>query len=218
LSSDEGFFNVLYLGIFVILSPAFDPRFYHGLKPPHSEAKEWRCAVDHFQSLLHIFSARFFIVLGGEVVSHSYLVDRLLGEFAAASVVLAKAIHKSVENQSNDEIEESTPSSSFKEHLEVILQESRPHVFLYYSRCLDRGHKDFTWTGPNVQILPRSESFSSIILLTAKGEMLDLPSHRIYTEDLDPPNLQIGQIGKRGTEMDGRNLEDERAKKRLRQS
>lgn len=48
--------------------------------------------MNRFYSLMHIFSARFIILLEGELVALSYVVDRLLAEFAAAVVVLATAM------------------------------------------------------------------------------------------------------------------------------
>jgi hypothetical protein len=221
MSSEVEFFDVLYLGIFIILSPAFDRRFHHGLKPPHSLVKEVAFATAHFHSLLHFFSQRFVIVLEGEVVSHSYVVDRMLGEFAAASVVLAKGIHELDGAESDDDAHDSTCSETV-EQIEGILQKIHPDVFPYYLRCLDRGHNDFLWTGPIVQILPRSDAFSSVIPIAASGELLDLPSHQIYTEDLDPdlPILPDSgtHVGKRRNRGDSLNVEDEQRKKRSRQS
>jgi hypothetical protein len=216
------FFDVLYLGIFIILSPAFDNRFYYGLKPPPPHLKETAHAICHFQSLLHIFSNRFIIVLEGEAMSHSYVVDRLLGEFAAASVALAKATCPPYGIEDEAEGDHSIPSSTFRDRIEDILLDSHPDVIPYYLRCLDRGHKDFLWTGPNVQIFPRSDDFASLISLTTSGEFLDLPSHQIYTEDLDPtpPSQQDTPtpIGKRRTRVGSLNLGDEQVKKRIRQS
>jgi len=221
LSSEVEFFDVLYLGIFVILSPAFDGRFHNGLKPPPSLVKELAFAVRHFHSLLHFFSSRFIVALEGEVVSHTYVVDRMLAEFAAASVALAKALYELDGLESDDEVEDST-SFAVVGHIERILQESHPDIFPYYSRCLDRGHKDFLWTGPKVQILRRSDDVASIIPLFATGEMWDLPSHQIYTEDLDPdPPIRpddMVEVGKRRARGDSLNLEDQGVKKRSRKS
>jgi hypothetical protein len=222
LSSNVEFFDVLYLGIFIILSPAFDTRFYYGVKPPTPHLNETAKAVCHFHSLLHIFSQRFIIVLEGEVMSHLYVVDRMLGEFAAASVGLAMATEELHGIEEEVEDDDRIPSSTFREHIEDILLEHHPEVIQYYSRCLDRGHKDFLWNGPNVQILPRSEDFASIITLTTTGELLDLPSHQIYTEDLDPipPTLPdtVDLIGKRRVRAASLSLGDEQTKKRSRLS
>ena len=94
MSSEEGFLDIIYLGIFVILSPAFDARFYLTTKPPATLIDEVAYAVRRFHSLLHVFSIRFLVLLDGETVLHSYVVDRMLAEFAAAAVVFAKDIHK----------------------------------------------------------------------------------------------------------------------------
>ena len=45
LSSEVEFFDVLYLGVFVILSSAFDGHFYNGQKPSIHLVKEIACAV-----------------------------------------------------------------------------------------------------------------------------------------------------------------------------
>lgn len=218
LSSDVEFFDVLYLGLFVILSPAFDTRFYYGPKPLPHHLKETAHATSHFQSLLHIFSQRFIIVLEGEVVSHSYVVDRMLSEFAAASVLLAKASTDSDGIEDELEDEPRIDSSTFREHIEDLLLKFNPSLIPYYSRCLQLGHKDFLWAGPNVQILPRSDDFVLLMSLTTVGEMLDLPSYQIYTEDLDAiPTILPDFVGKRRVRDGSPNLVDERAKKRSRQ-
>ena len=216
------FFDFLYLGIFVVLSTAYDDRFYHGRKPPPRLFKEAAFAVGHFHSLLHRFSQRYVVMLEGEAVSISYVVDRMLGEFAAASVILAKAIYEFEGYDSDDEVEGRIPTAQFSENIKNILQTSHPEVFPYYSRCLYGGHKDFLWTGPVVQILPRSNAISSLITFMTKGEMLDLPSHQIYTEDVDdelpipPASDTVAQLGKR--RVDSLIVEEIPSKKRSRRS
>ena len=221
LSSEVEFFDVLYLGIFIILSPAFDGYLNEGVKSPSSLLKEASFAVSHFHSLLHVFSSRFIIVLEGEVVNHYYVLDRMLAEFAAASALLANGVYEMDGVESDDGVEDSAKSPIVL-HIEALLHKYHPGILPYYSRCLARKHKDFLWTGPNVQILPRSDDISSTIPFFGKGEMQDLPSHQIYTEDLDPdppiqPDTNI-EVGKRRVRADSLNLEDQHAKKRSRQS
>jgi hypothetical protein len=220
LSSEVEFFDVLYLGIFVILSSAFDGRFYNGQKPSIHLVKEIACAVDHFYTLLKYFSDHFAVVLGGQPVSHLYVLDRMLGEFAAASVVLAKGIEELDAKEISDEVPDRTVYPTLAGYIEAILEKSHPEVLPYYSRRLACGHKDFLWTGLDVQIIPRSDRLNSLVSLARKGEFRDLPSHPIYTEDLDPnppiiPGTNI-QVGKRGG--DSLNPDDEQAKKRSRRS
>ena len=65
LSSEVEFFDVLHLGIFVILSPAFDDQFYSAGEPPSNLSDEIAYAVIQFHRLLHIFSLHFVILLEG---------------------------------------------------------------------------------------------------------------------------------------------------------
>jgi hypothetical protein len=195
MSSEVQFLDIVYLGIFVILSPAFDSRFY-SKKGPATLTQEAAYAVRHFESLLHTFSVGFIILHDGVPVAHSYIVDRMLAEFAAASVVFAKAIPESQE----DDVQDGVSFSAFAGSIKGILQKSYPHVFSYYSRCLESGHKHFTWKGPKFMIFPRTEYILGLIDLGAKGELLDLPKHSIYSEDLDQdvtPANTIAPIGKR---------------------
>lgn len=213
MSSVAEFFDILYLGIFVILSTAFDRRFYDSINTPQTLLEEVAYAIGHFYSLLHIFSLRFIILLDGEAVAHSYVVDRMLVEFAAAAVVFAKE----VPDAEDDEAKDVVTFSTFAGRIEGILQESYPTVFSYYSHCLDCRHKDFLWSGPQVQILPRSEDILSILPLTTLGELLDLPGHQIYTIGLDDvPPIPVAQIGKRHDRGDVVDLADEQPKKRRR--
>ena len=174
MSSPTGFFDVLYLGVFIILSSALDGRFYKTTKPPFTLVEELAYAGHCFHSLLHIFSGRFIVVLEGEPIAYSYVVDRMLGEFAAAVVVFAKALDDGEVGITSSWVAE--PSK----RIEGILRVSYPQVFLYFTQCLDRGHKHFIWTGPDLQIIPCSESFNAIMPLLTMGELLDLPSHQIY--------------------------------------
>jgi hypothetical protein len=222
MSSEVELFDVLYLGVFVILSTAYDDRLYNGEKPPPLLLKEATSAAGHFYSLLHRFSQRFIIVLEGEAVSISYVVDRMLAEFAAASVVFARAISDSEGYSSDDEDENGIRRSALLGRIENILQTSHAEVFPYFTRCLDSGHKDFLWTGPDIQILPRSEAIVSVIPLITRGELLDLPSHSIYIEDIDSslPILpqDATQVRKRRCRGDGLDPEEDRGTKRSRKS
>jgi hypothetical protein len=208
---------MLYLGIFVILSQAFDLRFYPGRATLPALLDEMDHAIDNFQSLLHIFSARFIILLEGQPLAHSYIFDRLLAEFAAAAVTFAKAM-----DQPNDECFDNEFIHHFAETVEGILHECHPGVFPYYLRCLNRHHKDFLWTGPKVEIIPRSDGVDSIIPSTTMGELLDSPIHSIYVEDIDPqptsplPSKDVDQVGQRRGRRDSMEVEDDHPKKRRR--
>ena len=62
---------------------------------PHALVEEVAYDLQHFYSLLHLFSEQFIIFLAGEVVVAFYVLDQMLGEFSGASVVFAQAIFKS---------------------------------------------------------------------------------------------------------------------------
>ena len=219
LSSDEGFYDVLYLGIFVILSPAFDSRFYLGTKPPQAILDEVAYAVAHFHALLVFFSSQFIILLEEEVVTHSYFVDRLLGEFAAAAVVFSEGVKESNTLGNIDpEVNVMISMSKFADRIHGILQDSHPNVLSYYSRCLHRRHKHFLWTGPKIKILPRTDDAEDIMPFIGKGELLDHPAQSIYPINVDsplptPPTV-LPAVGKRHDREDGVDLSDEHPNKR----
>jgi hypothetical protein len=222
MSSEEGLFDILYLGVFIILSAAFDLRFYQDLKPPSALTDEISNAVAHFYSLLHTFSSRFIIVLEGEPVVITYFLDRMLAEFAAASVIFYKAVRERSGGMESSEEKGVVSSSMFIEHIEAILKQSRPTTFSYYLHCLKRSHKAFVWTGPNLQILPRSQDILSIIHLISTGELLDHPAVQIYPIVVEPtpsnsPNVEI-QAGKRRSREDSGKVLEEPLKKRNRRS
>lgn len=209
MSSQEGFFDIVYLGIFIILSPAFDPRFYLGGKPPPTLVEEVAHAVQHFHSLLHVFSDRYIILLEGDPVNPNYLVDRMLAEFAAASMVFAKAILEA-KDEMEGEVEHRINSSKFAGRIEVVIRGSYPNAHPYYSRCLNQGHSHFLWTGPDVIILPRSEALVSVMKMTSSPELLDFPPHQIYNFD---PMPQAGKFHGRGDSFD---VGDQQPKKQRR--
>lgn len=212
-----GFFDILYLGVFIILSPALDERFYRTAKPPPTLVEEVTYALRHFHSLLHIFSDRFLIVLEGEPISHAYVVDRMLGEFAAAAVVFSKAIPGLDDCNGDGNGEDEITSSCFMEHINSILHQSYPMAFPYYSRCLESGHKHFVWTGPELQIIPRSEGLDAIMPLLTLGELNDLPTHKIYDQmpKTEVPS-SIPPAEKRHGRGDSSDLASEHPKKRRR--
>jgi hypothetical protein len=118
VSSETGFFDVLYLRIFVTLSSAYDGRFYFGLKPPGLVA-EIVHAICHFRWLLHKFSLRFILLLEGEPVAHSYIVDRMIAEFAAATIVFARAVDVCDTKQGGNN--DGVKTDQLAENLEVLI-------------------------------------------------------------------------------------------------
>ena len=152
------FFDILYLGIFAILSPALDPRFYHGLKLLATLLAEIDCAIAHFHALLLNFSWNYIVILEVEPVVYTYVVNRMLAEFAAATIVFSKA----VEEADPEDAKCGMASSIVAGHIEDILQSSYPTVLQDYS--LERGHYYFIWTGPNLQTLPQLKAGAAIIV------------------------------------------------------
>ena len=123
------------------------------------------------------------------MVSHSYVVDRMVAEFAAAAVNFLRAIDETnVEDDSDskDKGKNGITTSLFMEMIEDILKESHSQIFPYYSNLLVGLHKHFIWTGPELQIIPRSPDILSILPLMTHGEKSDLPGHQIYNTNLDP--------------------------------
>ena len=150
---------------------------------------------------------RHIILLGGEPVAISYVVDRLLAEFAAAAVVFANAVGEQYEDRRIVEGEVLITAPMFAKYIEDILHGSYPKVFSYYSRCLKRCHPHFLWTGLDPQILPRTEDVESIISISTNGEMLDNPAESIYLVELEssPPSSTAAArlLGKRPVPGDG---------------
>jgi hypothetical protein len=130
MSSKTEFFDILYLGVFAILSTAFDGHFYLGQTPSTSLFAKIAHAVGHFHTLLHTFVLRFIIVLGGAPVALSYVVNRLLAEFAAASVVFSNSAEEAYGESCDDEAQSRVMPPMFRAQIEGILKESHPNVFL----------------------------------------------------------------------------------------
>ena len=153
-------------------------------------------------------------------MAHSYIFDRMLGEFAAAAVVFVKAMGE-LEDDGHVEIEDEILGSTFIEHVERILHESHPNVFPYYSHCLNLCHKYFVWTGPKVEILRRSEEIISVAPLMTIGEALDHPDHLIYSTNEEDPTAPtspttMSLLTKRHNREDSGNILEERFKKHKR--
>ena len=85
ISSPVKFFDVIYLGIFITLSHAFDPRFYGDTTPSQGLVDEIASAQSHFGSLIHVFSNHFIIILEGVNVHSSYVVNCMLSEFVLSA-------------------------------------------------------------------------------------------------------------------------------------
>jgi len=208
--------DVLYLGIFVILSPAFDSRFYPFANVNPTLKREWLNAIYEFRSLLHVFSLRFVTLLDGVPVAHSYIVERTFAEFAAAAVVLAKGIDDCNGDFEGDTkvFDDGITLWGFTSQVGLVIGSYCPRILSYYTRSLGRGHKDFVWRGPHIEIFPRSDDTVHIITGTSVGEMLDHPAHPIYSIDVDTTIAQVGQRRPRGKSVHS----DDQSKKRKLQS
>jgi hypothetical protein len=213
LSFESGFLDIVYLGIFVILSPAFDRRFYS--KPPPSLVSEVAYAIRKFHSLIHNFSVRFVILLGGTPVAASYVVDRILVDFAAAAVVFARGVNRPL-GEGNETGGVKITFPHFLKKIETILEDSSPDIMpFFYSRAV--AHKNFLWSGPSLQILPRTKHVLDIVEATANGEIVDWPGCPIYQEALDDssPAPRPG-VHKRNRSEDGMDAGDKPRNKRTR--
>jgi hypothetical protein len=197
MSSEVEFFDILYLGIFAILSLAFDGRLYCDQPPPPTLISEIAHAVDHFNAILLKFKWRFIFLLRGSPVEVSYVADRLCAEFAAAAVVFAYSVGEG-DGGIGEDILEITPVE-FGAKIDGILRNACPKAHSYYSHCFLRGHSHFIWTGPEAQILPRMDEIETILWLSTKGEMLDYPEEPIYDVVLEdsPPASPAAVLGKR---------------------
>jgi hypothetical protein len=125
--------------------------------------------------------------LEGEVVAVSYVVDRMLAEFAAAAVNFSRAIEETYqeEGQGEDEEEDGIRASEFAAGDGRHGQGKSLGSISLLFQLLGPGHKHFIWTGPKLQIHPISADILSILPLLTVGERLDLPSCPIYGEILD---------------------------------
>jgi hypothetical protein len=190
MSSPVEFFDVVYLGIFVILSRALNPQFYHPAETPQALDNEVASAELHFVSLILYFRTQYFTVLDRVLINPWYIIKRMLAEFAAAMVVFSQEIDEfqrgdmdmDVDGEEADEI----PPSKVKVKVDDIMAQSYPEAMAYYLNCVATRHKQFTWTGPPVEIFPRSadDTFASLVLMPEK---LDYPMRPIFTPDSSLP-------------------------------
>lgn len=186
-------FDVIYLGIFIILSRALDPRFNDLTNIPSALDDEISSAESHFHSLLHFFEDHHLMILEDVIIHSSYVVKRLLIEFAAAVLFFAKAIKDSQTGDSEmDDAEVGEDSdviqySKLKVQFNHIIRQSYPDLIPYYEHCVSTGHKDFWWSGPDVIIVPRTEGWTSILpFLLSDGELFDHPTFSIYNPAAPP--------------------------------
>jgi hypothetical protein len=208
LSCEDQFLDVIYLGLFVILSPAFDRRLY--FKPPPSLLDEMTYAIHRFHCLMQVISVRFVFFLEGTAVALSYLVDRMLAEFAAASVVFGKRVDGPL-GEGNEIGGVRITFPRFLQKITGIIEEYNPDLVPFFSTRVVAHHKDFFWTGLDLQILPRTPDVLSIVEVTGPGERLDFPGHPIYSnESLAPAAL----LRKRDRVEDAMDTGDDQAKKR----
>ena len=132
-------------------------------------------------------------------------------EFAAATVVFARANEKSRyegdccdeiggdggdggedgnggNEDGNDTDNDGITNGEIETQVVALLQGSHKKLFPYYMHCVDQHHKHFLWTGPELQIVPRTPDITPTIIHTSTGEALDLPSHPIdhFDADLSP--------------------------------
>jgi hypothetical protein len=183
------------LGIFIIISRAFDSRFYD-VQPSQFLDDEIASAESHFISLIHYFATHYITILDGVAIDSWYIIKRMLAEFAAAVAVFIQAMDDSptedmeIDDGQENEGEEAdvVPPSKVQSKINDIIAESYPELISYYQRCVASGHKHFFWTGPPVTIVPRSDASESIVgLLISEGEKMDHPTYPIFITDMTPP-------------------------------
>lgn len=189
------------MGVFIIVSRAFNPRFYSTTTSAETLSldDEIASAESHFISLIHYFADHHIAVLDGVMIDCWYIVKRMLAEFAAAAVVFSleiqdgqeESMDMEVDGQEGEEEGDMIPLSKVKAKIDDIIARSYPEAMGYYLNCVAAEHQHFTWTGPALTILPRSEGCDFIVgLLTSEGEKLDHPTHPIFAADmalLPPP-------------------------------
>jgi hypothetical protein len=191
-------FDVIYLGIFIILSRALDPRFDDLTNPPRALDEEIASAESHFHSLLHFFEDHYFMILEDVVMHPSYVVKRLLAEFAAAILFFAKAIEgfqrgdSEMDDAEVGEDRDVIRYSKLKVQLRHLIRRSYSDLIPYYEHCVAIGHQDFGWSGPDVRILPKTKGWASTIpFLVSDGELLDHPTFSIYNPAAPPSSATV---------------------------
>jgi hypothetical protein len=100
----------------------------------------------------------------------------MLDEFAATLMALANAISDGLDDGGGNACHYSLVGI----RIFVIINLSYLSIIPYYHECWDRVHKDFIWTGPDLQVVPCSQSLHAIIQLLTMGELLELPGEPIY--------------------------------------
>ena len=133
--------------------------------------------------LMHIFSLRFVIILQGTAVAPTYVVNQMLAEFAATAVVFARRLDRPL-GEGNDSGGVKILFPQFLRQIEGILEDSIPDVMPFFSSRAE-AHRDFLWTGPKLQILPRRKDVIDVIDCIGTGQLRDWPGCPIYQEEID---------------------------------
>ena len=94
ISSPVKFFDVVYLGIFITLSHAFNPLFYDLTVTLQALDDEITSAESHFPSVIHYFSNNYLAVLDLVTIDCWYVIKQMLAEFVATAMVFSEAIAK----------------------------------------------------------------------------------------------------------------------------
>ena len=117
----------------------------------------------------------------------TYIVDRMLAEFAAAAVVYARSIQGFLCEDYDEETNMDGTGidiNMLEDQIGKILQNFCPDVISYFQRRRDASYPYFQWSGPDPIIFPRSKDIVAIIQLTTPGELLDFPHCPIYSTSL----------------------------------
>jgi hypothetical protein len=205
ISSPVEFFDIVYFGIFIILSCTFNPLFYDLTATPQALEDEIASAESHFLSVIHYFSNHHIAVLDLVTVDCWYIVKRMLAEFAAAAVVLSEAIAEfrggdmdvdidGLENKGN---EADVVLSKVKVKVDDIISQSYPEVMDYYLYCVVTGHKHFVWTGPFSPYCPGQKPaipFCNSSPLRVKNWTIQCSLYLQCLMQLPPPLLPLPRL------------------------
>lgn len=187
MSTQEGILDIIALGNLLEFSVALSQQHYAGLLGPEAIAEQ-NAARWRYRVLMNWFGSKYATLIGDEWIHPSYLVNRLLVEFAAALVVYKRAMVNGA-----PEVKICDPSS-FQDAIAAHLETDHPSLVPVWEELITQTEGLFYWSGPAIKIRERTAEFKLFLRLSPDGELSQLANRPIYVSKGPPPEVEMEDI------------------------
>jgi hypothetical protein len=160
ISTPAGLMDVIAVGNLLECGQVLDRRNYTKVGIHWAEQGEMAMARWRYRMLQTIFARHYIVTVDGKPIHPISVFRRSLVEFAAAIVVYKKTrAHHFVKVDGCN-------AARLEEKMKSVFSANHPELVPVLTRLVDEGAESLVWTGPAIEILPRTKDCEA-----RKGEL-----------------------------------------------